>query len=741
MEYYFTLVIIILIIILFRNDNHLKRRIDDQDILIKKLQRKIEAEKVEMEPISKNQTIDTSPITINEKKIDNTIKPQINLEQKDSWIDSSINKLVDFLKDNFLTITGIITLVLGIGYFVKYAIDQNWISENFRFYIGIFVGFGIIGIAHKLRKGYEIFSSILIGGGISILYFSLTIAFREYHLFSQNITFLLLTFVTIFYIVLALIYSKQVLAIFSIIGGFCAPLMISSGQSNYTFLFSYLVLLNISMLYMSFKKKWEIITYIAFVFTSIYSLAWINETSSKMQLLFFFVNYLIFNLNSLFNYFDKKEFSVSNCILLSINTVIATSLIASNYSIDIKKYPALISFLFSVINLGLFFWIKNTSKNKLLQNTLLGLGITLFTMSIALGFKPNVISLCFALESTLLLYLWKKSKENIFKLFFIAMFPFLFIALCVNWFSYIETENVLPVLLNKVFITSTIVSLCSVCNILLINDFEEDETFFGLKLTHSKLIFTIISVLIIYNSILFELVYQIESHFYYQEIICFILIYTLYFNSILFVSNKKLKLDKIIIYILFFIKVLCIFFLPIIANNINEIKQTNFVSSHYFIYLLYLIPTIYWLYNIIHKKLFEESSSLQIMITILITYTFSFEIYNLFMLSTTQISETNYSHQQDIFRLILLPICWAIIGFSFLFIGIKKQIKAFPLSGLILFGLIILKLYFIDVWQMNNVFRIVSFIVLGILILLTSFTYQKLKKLMINLIDNKKTQD
>ncbi|WP_313580763.1 DUF2339 domain-containing protein [Chishuiella sp.] len=739
MDYFFTLIIIIFLIILFKKNNDLKRRIDNQDSIIKYLQNNIESKN--NESISNNKVIDTSPIIDYEKRIDNAVKPIINLQKKNSKIDSSINKFVDFLKDNFLTITGIITLVLGIGYFVKYAIDQNWISENLRFYIGIFFGLGVIGVAHKLRKNYEVFSSILIGGGISILYFSLTISFREYHLFSQNITFILLTFVTIFSIVLALLYSKQVLAIFSIIGGFCAPLMISSGESNYTFLFSYLVLLNVSMLYMSFRKKWQIITFIAFVFTSIYSLAWTQDTSSKNQLLFFFINYFIFNLNSLINYFDKKEFSVSNCILLTINTMICTSLIANNYSIEIKEYPALISFLFSFTNLGLFFWIKNTTKNKLLQNTLLGLAITLFTFGIGLGFKANIVSLCFALESTLLLYLWKKSKEDIFKLFFIVMFPFLFIALCINWFSYIETENILPILLNKVFITSTIVSGCSVFNILLINDFEEDEKFLGLKLTHSKLIFTIISILIIYNSILFELIYQIESYFYYQEIICFVLIYTLFFNSILFISNKKLKLNKVIIYLILSITMLCIFLLPIIANNINENSQTNFISIHYYIYILYLIPSIYSLYIIYHKNEFKESNSLQIIFSIVITYTISFEIYNLFMLSTTQISETNYTHQQDIFRLILLPICWAIIGFSFLFIGIKKQLKTFPLLGLILFVLIILKLYFIDVWQMSNVFRIISFIVLGILILLTSFTYQKLKKLMINLIDNKKAQD
>ena len=82
--------------------------------------------------------------------------------KSENTFDQFINQTIAFVKDNFLTIFGIVTLVLGIGYFVKYAIDQNWINETFRVAIGLVVGLAIIGTAHKIRKNYEIFSSILI---------------------------------------------------------------------------------------------------------------------------------------------------------------------------------------------------------------------------------------------------------------------------------------------------------------------------------------------------------------------------------------------------------------------------------------------------------------------------------------------------------------------------------------------------------------------------------------------------
>ncbi|WP_435523607.1 DUF2339 domain-containing protein [Chryseobacterium indoltheticum] len=69
------------------------------------------------------------------------------------------------------------------GYFVKYAIDKNWIGESTRMGIGFLAGFILIITAHFIRKNYSIFSSIIMGGGIAVLYFTTTIAFREYHLF------------------------------------------------------------------------------------------------------------------------------------------------------------------------------------------------------------------------------------------------------------------------------------------------------------------------------------------------------------------------------------------------------------------------------------------------------------------------------------------------------------------------------------------------------------------------------
>ena len=112
--------------------------------------------------------VTSAPIPVLEKPVvqkpPKPAKPKTDLEK---WIG-----------EHLIAIIGIGVLVLGLVFFVKYAIDKNWINEIGRVCIGVLSGAALITLAHKLRKTYRTFSSILVGGGIAVLYFTITIAFR-----------------------------------------------------------------------------------------------------------------------------------------------------------------------------------------------------------------------------------------------------------------------------------------------------------------------------------------------------------------------------------------------------------------------------------------------------------------------------------------------------------------------------------------------------------------------------------
>ncbi|PIP28565.1 MAG: hypothetical protein COX29_00440 [Candidatus Moranbacteria bacterium CG23_combo_of_CG06-09_8_20_14_all_35_22] len=75
-----------------------------------------------------------------------------------------------------------------------------------------------------------------------------------------------------------------------------------------------------------------------------------------------------------------------------------------------------------------------------------------------------------------------------------------------------------------------------------------------------------------------------------------------------------------------------------------------------------------------------------------------------------------------------LSIFWLIYGIILMSIGIFGKYKAVRIGGMLLFILAILKLFFYDLWELGTLYRIISSISLGIVLLGISFSYQKYKE-------------
>ncbi len=76
------------------------------------------------------------------------------LQKKISWFERFKRNNPDiekFIGENLINKIGIVILVLGISFFVKYAIDKDWINEPARVGIGMLCGAILLGVAHRLR--------------------------------------------------------------------------------------------------------------------------------------------------------------------------------------------------------------------------------------------------------------------------------------------------------------------------------------------------------------------------------------------------------------------------------------------------------------------------------------------------------------------------------------------------------------------------------------------------------------
>lgn len=729
MEFLLIILIIVVVFVYYK----LNGRIQKLEHEIFELNKKIVNKNEDSNEIQNIKSISTPTEVLHEayhpQEENAKLPEQIRSNPQEDWF----SPVTDFLKQNALTIIGIFTLVLGIGYFVKYAIDKNWIGETARMAIGFCTGLGIMATAHFLRKNYTVFSSIITGGGIAVLYFTTTIAFREYHVFTQNGAFFTTCFITIISVALSYYYKSEVLIIFSLFGGFLAPLMISTGQSNYLFLFTYLTVLNIGMLLIAFLKSWKSIGWIAFIFTSAYLFYWIIEKTQTLTIYFYIVTYIIFYAFALQNFIKKKLLSSLDILMLVL--INFTSIIGLVYIFNELKYGSVIIIpgIFAIINSCLLFWEYGRKNLGINYSVFAGITISLITIAFALQFKTHLITSVWAIEATLLLFIWKKTNLGIFKICFYVLFPLVIVAQMVTWWEYTYSKN-LPIIINPVFLTSSVTVITTFVNLILLRKLPQtnkrDNSFF-------ENVFTIVSYAVIYFALLLEIIYHIAGQP--EEIIFSIgILFTIFYLFILLVLRNKLETHKIVeTGLIYFFLALAVTNASFSGQNIvNSILIKQIDSNFYCIHALYWIPFVYSCWKILPETNFFENKFSYWAISFAIIANVSFELYNLYILSFSDNIGHSYTLGEH-FRILHLPIIWAILACIFIYTGLKKNIPELNKAGFALIGIMIIKLYAFDVWKMDNISRIVAFIILGIILLMSSFMFQRLRLIIKNLVDKK----
>ena len=629
-------------------------------------------------------------------------------------------------------------------------------------------------IAHKLKKNYASFSSVLIAGAISVFYLTIYIAFHEYQLFSQTVAFCIMAVITAFSALVSVSYNRQELAVLSLIGGFAAPFMLSTGEGNYVVLFTYIAILNLGILAISYFKKWKIATIVDFAFTFILFGSWcflnINKDSFEHNgaLTFATIFYFIFSLTIVLNNLKNKGvFSKIEYFILIANTFIFFGIGMVILKDLESNFTGLFTLLLAVYNVAYATILyKKFGLDKNAIYILIGLALTFVTLTIPIQFNGNQITLFWAAEVVLLFWLSKKSKIESFKLGAIIVQVLSIISLLLDWELYTYSEE-LSVVFNPLFIAGFVVSISLILTYWLLKKEGNMVTkYFTLKINFYKTIVLITFVLVAYFTGALEIDYQ--AHQFLENTasaLSFPVAYHFVFVALLLFFTEKFKQKNIEKAVLL---ISCISIFVYIGNfyklPTDEVTENLALSIHsnYAFYLHYIVLASLIYFGV---QLFKKTSTvfnikptrskwLPWLFVFAIVYTLSNEVMvhgvhfsdNSSIISELNAQTNDYSKYdiiddkidavQDQIIKIGYPILWGIFSFIFLIIGIKKQWKNLRIIALSLLGITIIKLFAYDIQNASETGKIVAFILLGVLILIISFVYQKIKKLV-----NDKTQE
>ena len=228
----------------------------------------------------------------------------------------------------WLLIVGILTMVFGVGYFLKYSFEQGWVGPAGRVTMAYLWGATFLIAGDRFRKKIERFGLSLIGGGIAVLYFSTFAAFQLYHLFDQTTSFSVMVMITILACTLAVYYDTIWLAVMGLIGGFLTPVLLTTGQDNQIALMTYMTILNLGLLGIAFYKKWDLLNSLGFLVTYLLYSAWYVQhyQDSKFwpAILFLNVFFLIYSFVPFISQVRRGERSHGHeLVLMGLNAIIA----------------------------------------------------------------------------------------------------------------------------------------------------------------------------------------------------------------------------------------------------------------------------------------------------------------------------------------------------------------------------------------------------------------------------------
>lgn len=655
-----------------------------------------------------------------------------------------------FIGENLINKIGIAILVLGISFFVKFAIDQNWINETGRVFIGLLCGGILIVVAHRLSKNYRSFSSVLMGGGLTVFYFTIAFAYHQYHLLSQSTSFSIMIVITVFAVLLSIWYDRIELAILATIGGFITPFLVSNGQGNYIVLFTYLGILNAGLIVLAYAKSWRILNFIGFLFTFIIYSLWLNNEwdtlpfPAKGVFLFatlFYIMFVTMNLihhvlrGSLFKAFDF-------IILLSINLFYYAAGMLILEHIDAARYKGLFTASLGLFNLLLtFFFYKKEKIDKNFVYFLIGLTLSYISLTGPVQFKGHFITLFWGTETVLLIWLYQKSGIQLMKLVSLVVSVLMMISLVLDLFTIYNFDSSIPILINKGFITCVFSAIALCCNYFLIKKETAIDFIFELETEIVKIGYLSLSILLLFLSGSLEIIFQFSNHFkgigleylYFQ--LYFILFFLILFWILAkrgYTINSEVRLIIPCIIILFYlVNTRSIFILE------KLLLSTQQDTLYFLAQWLSIIALIFLIIHTIqfakknedlYKNIFQGLTGIVTTVFLLIL---SIEIYHLYVWITyTGLPSLQYD--TNLYDKAGLSIIWGLFSFAIIWIGMKYNIWLLRVMALILFGITIIKLFVYDISNIPVGGKIAAFILLGVLLLTVSFMYQRLKKLILD---------
>ena len=630
---------------------------------------------------------------------------------------------------NWLARIGVVALIIGIGFFLRLAFDNDWIGETGRVALAIVGGLALLGAGEYWQRKYPIWAQPLTGGGIALLFLSIFAAFSLYDLINNVTAFGLFFLITLAAAGLALKNESMSIAILGIIGGFITPILLAievSDESGLKFvtdklpdprlLIAYVLVLDLGVLALATFRNWRWFTLLALAGSLGLYWFWHDQLDPSLllsQLGITFIFLIFMGATTLFHILWRRASGLADQALMVLN---AAAYFGISYGLLFDEFQAWMggfTLLLSVVYGLLAYAVLARSREQVyLSFFAVGIAAVFLTIAVPVQLGGPWISVAWAVEGAVLLYMSFTLRLPQLRLFGLAVF-----GAFAGYLLFIDTPDALgsdftPIFNVFMVAYALVIGITYLMAYLLYRERENlqpwEAYLFPAFLVAGNLFLTI-TVPIQAVGAWIAVTWAIEA-------------------AVLMWLSFRLGLIELR---LFSLGVFAILIVRLLAFDTRDVDDETFrpIINYRFLAFAAGIASMYaaaymlWRWR---ERLVHEREGVLMMV-----FMGAASFVTLWILSAEVIASVDsefFDAKRSIagdLKILGLSILWATYAAIGIVLGIMRRSRSMRLAGLALLAIPVLKLFVFDVFELEQGYRVGAFMGLGALLVVGGFLYQK----------------
>lgn len=215
------------------------------------------------------------PVITEIVKRDNISKQTITVD-KNPQSTNNISKKMQFTAAKIFSWIAAFAFILAVIFGLIYAVQNNIISKQMITAAAGLVGLILLGAGLMIKdEKTKTAAAALCASGITTFFIATYCSFSLYNMINLPVAFVLMAAISFVSFYISAKKDMQFISFLGMVAAFITPILLSNGNDNYIFFFTYIAFINGAAIAVSLKKGWNNLLATSLIFTLLCQLSWL----------------------------------------------------------------------------------------------------------------------------------------------------------------------------------------------------------------------------------------------------------------------------------------------------------------------------------------------------------------------------------------------------------------------------------------------------------------------------------